>query len=600
MPLTGLAHMLLAGGAAFGVTLLLTPVVRAFAVRSGQVSRPVADRWGRRAVARLGGVALFTGIAASAAAALPMGGTLAGLLAALGLAFLLGLVDDLRRLAPHTKLIGQLLIGCLVVFAGIRIELVQWSWLSIPLSVLWLVFVMNAFNLLDNMDGLAAGIGALAAAFCAWHGALSGQWPIAVLGAVVCGSCLGFLSWNFPPAKIYMGDSGSHVLGLALAALALWGSWRHSSQLAGILAVPTLVLAVPIFDTCFVTLQRLAHRRHPFVGGQDHVSHRLAVLGLSTRQTVVALYAASACLGALSIVTLALRPLAVLVMSALVLAGVLVFGGYLARVRVYRLESAAQAAWVRARGAPVTVVETMLLHKRRLLEILVDFVLVSAGLAGAHLLRFEGVLDPALQRLLVQALPVVLLVKFACFAAFGLYRGMWRYVGLVDLLGVLKAVTAGSVLSALALLLLWRFEGYSRAVFIIDWMMTFFLVGGSRVLQRLLDEWIASAAPAVPALVVGAGATGERVLRSLRGDRGGLRVVGLVDDDPTKAGARLHGVPVVGTRHALAALLELHAVESVLVAITDPPGELLQYVRTCCEPRGVAWKVVTAGVTDAV
>lgn len=596
--MTGLAHSLLAGAAAFCVTLLLTPIVRAFAVRSGRVSRPVADRWGRRAVARLGGVALFAGIVASASAALPPGGMMTGLLAALSLAFLLGLVDDLRQLAPYTKLIGQLLIGCLVVAAGIRIELVRWAWLSIPLTVFWLVFVMNAFNLLDNMDGLAAGTGAIAAMFCAWHSAFAGQWVLAGFSAIVCGACLGFLCWNFPPAKIYMGDSGSHVLGLSLAALALWGSWRHSSQLAGILAVPTLVLAVPIFDTCFVTLQRLANRQHPFVGGRDHVSHRLAVLGLSTRQTVVALYAASASLGALSLLTLALRPLAVLVVSAFVLAGVLLLGGYLARVRVYRLEPKAPSVTA---GRPVTIVSTMLLHKRRLLEILIDFVLVSAGLVGAHLLRFEGVLDPSLQRQLIQALPVVLVVKLMCFFSFGLYRGLWRYVSMSDLFAVFKAVTAGSVLSALALLLLWRFEGYSRAAFIIDWMGTFFLIGGSRVVHRLIDEWVSSSGDAMPALVIGAGDMGERVLRSLRFEaRPGVRVIGFLDDDALKQGARLHGVPVLGARAALPTLLERHVVRVVLIAITDPPGELLQFVQDCCEPRGVPWKVVTAGVTDAV
>ena len=402
------------------------------------------------------------------------------------------------------KLIGQLLIGCVVVVSGVRIELPQWPWLSIPLSVFWFVFVMNAFNLLDNMDGLAAGVGAIAAAFCAFHAALTQQWLVVSLDAALCGACLGFLLFNFPPAKIFMGDAGSHLLGLNLAALALFGSWRHSTQLLSVLAVPLLLLAVPIFDTCFVTVQRLVHRQHPFVGGTDHVSHRLAVLGLSTRRTVFALYGVSAALGWLSVASVFLRPVATLVIWLFALAALVLVGCYLSQVNVYRLEERTAMPSEEELARPVTLIETMLLHKRRLVEILVDFGLVSGTYVFAHLLRFEGSLTPDLQALVVQSLPVILVIKLACFAACGLYRGVWRYLGLADLVAVFKAVSVGSALSLLALLYVWRFEGYSRAVLIIDWMLTFLAVGGARVAERLLDVWIGEAAPrGSPIVIIG-------------------------------------------------------------------------------------------------
>lgn len=588
-------------GTALALTFFLTPLVRSMAVRSRWMNKPVEDRWGRRVIARLGGVAMFAGFVSSLLLYVPLDQRVLGLLAGVTLVFSLGLMDDLRRMPPYTKLVAQLLVGCLMVISGIQIRLVEWTWLSIPLSVFWFVLVMNAFNLLDNMDGLAAGVGAIAAGVCALHGVLSGQWMVATIAASVTGACLGFLRYNFPPAKIFMGDSGSHLLGLTLASLGLMGSWRHSTQLVSVLAVPTLVLAVPIFDTCFVTIQRLAHRLHPFAGGTDHVSHRLAVLGLTARQTVLALYGVSASLGLLSIVSLELKTLPTMAIWLSVATLLVLFGGYLAKVNVYRLEPELKALERTAPMQATTLIGTMLLHKRRLVEILVDFSLVSSVYVFAHLLRYEGALSRDIQQLIVTSLPVLLIIKLMCFAGFGLYRGVWRYLGLSDIIMIFKAVTLGSVLSTVALLYLWRFGGYSRSVLIIDWMLCFIAVGGSRVIERLLDAWIRQAtARGMPTLIIGAGVTGARVLRLLIEESSTAYVVaGFLDDDPSKYGNRLYGVRVLGTRNQLAHALQEHRIQAVLIAIDDPPGDLLQHVQSCCEARSVTWRVVTAGVTAA-
>ena len=589
----------LAFGSAFGLTFFLTPVVRSTAVRFGLIAKPVEDRWGRRVIARLGGVAMYVGFMTSVLCWVPLGPTVIGLVLGSTLVFGLGLLDDLRRVPPYTKLVVQLLIGAIVVGSGIRISLIQWNWVAIPLSILWFVLVMNAFNLLDNMDGLAAGIGALAAAFCAWHAGVEWQGAVVSIAAVLVGICLAFLRFNFPPAKIYMGDAGSHLLGLNLAALALMGSWRHSTRLLTVLAVPTLVLAVPIFDTCFVTAQRLLHRQHPFVGGTDHVSHRLAILGLSVRQTVLLLYSVSVAFGLLSVMTAGLKPLSLAALWVFVLTGLVLFGRYLAKVNVYRLESRPAGSGTAAvSNVATTYVETMLLHKRRLIEVVVDFCLLSCVYVFAHLLRFEGILTPDLQRLIVKSLPTVLVLKLACFMSYGLYRGVWRYMGVADLITVFKAVTLSSILSAVALLYFWHFEGFSRAVLIIDWMLTFLAIGGARVIERVLDEWISGLSlKGAPVVIVGAGDIGVRVLRLLREhEPSAFRVIGFLDDDMNKQGARIHGFPVLGSRGRLAELIQTQHVREVLVAISDPPGELLQYIQQCCERQGVTWKVVTAGV----
>ncbi len=579
---------------------LFTPFVRRIALRQGFVAKPVSDRWGKRVVARLGGVALFAGVMTVSLVWVPLHPPVPSILFGCAAVFVIGLIDDFRRMAPYTKLLCQLVVGALVVMGGIRIELIRWDWVAIPLSVCWLVLVMNAFNLLDNMDGLAAGVGAITAGFCALHALLSGHPVVATMAAIVSGACLGFLRYNFPPAKIYMGDSGSHLLGFTLGTLALLGTWRHSTQLLSIVAVPLFVLAVPIFDTCFVTIQRLMHRTHPFQGGTDHVSHRLAILGLSQRQTVLMLYGVSVAFGLLSLLSAHAKPLSALVILLLACSVVLLIGTYLAKVKVYQVERGVLAPQAVTTSKPATLIETMLLHKRRLLEVLVDFSLICSAYVAAHVLRFEGTLPSDVQRLIVQSLPIILAVRLACFAWVGLYRGVWRYVSLPDVLTIAKGVTLGSLCSAFAVLYLWRFEGYSRAVFIIDWLLLFLGVSAARVTERLMNEWIAAATQGLrPVLIIGAGDTGELVLRQMKHNgQSKRRVVGFLDDDARKQGNRIHGRSVLGARTRLHEILQLYQVREVFIAMGKPPADLVQQVKDTCERQGVRWSVVTTMIPE--
>ena len=229
--------VVLAGVTAFGITYVLTPLVRSLAVRFGLVARSAEDRWGRRVIARLGGAAMFVGFLAAALLWVPFSGLMPGLLLGAVLVFGLGLADDLRRMPPYAKLIGQLLIGCLVVSSGIQLSIAApAAWLAIPASVFWIVLIMNSFNLLDNMDGLAAGVGAIAAVGCAAYALMAEQWAVVSLSVILLSVCLAFLRYNFPPAKIYMGDSGSHLLGLTLAILSIVGSSGHPTRLVSVMA----------------------------------------------------------------------------------------------------------------------------------------------------------------------------------------------------------------------------------------------------------------------------------------------------------------------------------------------------------------------------
>lgn len=582
-------HVLLVGGGTFLFSLGLTPLVRAFAVFTGCVSRPSPDRWGRRAIARLGGLSIALGFLGVMAWLLPRDSRILGLLLAGLLMLLTGLVDDFRRLHPYTKLIAQIIAGCFVVLGQIHVPVAQ-LWLTIPLTIGWLVLVMNAFNLMDNMDGLSAGIGLIAAVFCTWQAVQTGQVLIAIISAGLAGATAGFLRYNLPPARIFMGDTGSQVLGLGLGSMTLMESWGQSTQLLGILVLPTLLLAVPIFDTCFVTVQRILHGRHPFQGGTDHLSHRLGILGLNTRQVVFALYGLSAIFGVLSILLRSQNPFAVTGVWLLTVVLLLLLGMYLSRVRVYAGEISPLPS-----GVPATFVSTMLLYKQRIFEVCVDFVLICASYVIAHALRFEGSIGADLQELILKSLPWIISIKMLCFFSCGVYRGVSRYTGLLDGLNIFRAVLMGSVFSALILLYLWRFEGYSRSVFIIDGLLLFVTVILARVAERLLHEWItASTRGSIPVLIVGAGDTGELLLRGMRQDlQEKRRVVGFLDDDPVKQGDRIHGVPILGSRESLGGVVQEHGIRQIFIAMRRPPVELLQQVRSYCEENGLAWKVVS-------
>lgn len=211
---------------------------------------------------------------------------------------LLGLVDDVKVLSPRVKFAGQAMVALLLTFVGLRLRFVPQPWLSVALTVLWVVALTNAMNFVDIMDGLAAGVAAVAAAFFFLFSAHAGRFNDSIVALALIGSCLGFLVYNFFPARIYMGDAGSLFLGFTLAAISINERYSHQNKWA--IFSPLLILALPIFDVVLMTVIRLKRGIPPWRGSPDHVPLRLRALGLSVRSTVLILYAATALLGGLA------------------------------------------------------------------------------------------------------------------------------------------------------------------------------------------------------------------------------------------------------------------------------------------------------------
>ncbi|MFZ1983774.1 MAG: MraY family glycosyltransferase, partial [Desulfatitalea sp.] len=337
-------------GLAFILSTLLTPLVRLLSIRQGWIAQPRSDRWHKKPTALMGGIAIFAALAVPMAFLSDFRSILLQLIKANGLGavpsiaaticigatflFCVGLIDDRRNIKPHNKLIAQILTASLVVFLGFRLHWFASLTLDTLATVFWIVGITNAFNLIDNMDGLCAGVGFVAAGAFAvlYFPASSEAFGVAL---ILAGAMSGFLIYNFNPAKIFMGDCGSLVIGFSISVLSLYSSESASPTQLARIAVPVLVLLVPIMDTTLVTFIRLLSGRKASTGGRDHTSHRLVLMGFSEKSAVLFLYGVGAVAGFAAVFvsrsdTLTSPAVIIPVTIAIILMGV-----YLSQLRVY-------------------------------------------------------------------------------------------------------------------------------------------------------------------------------------------------------------------------------------------------------------------------
>ena len=298
--------------AAFLIVLALSPAVGRVARVLGAVDRPERRRINRVPVPRLGGIALFLGILVPALAFLPLGDETRGLLLGAAVATTVGAIDDVRGLVWWQKLGGQVAAAAIPCAFGIWVDRFTFpfltdpyaelpAWVGVPATIVWIVALMNMVNFLDGLDGLAAGVCGIAGATFAVIALSLGKPSSAVMAAIVCGACVGFLRHNFYPARIFMGDSGALLLGFVLATLSVQGLLKTAATVA--LFFPLLVLAVPIIDTSFVVARRVKHGQKVYAPDQAHLHHRFLRRGFSQRRAAVTMWAWCTTLAAAALAT---------------------------------------------------------------------------------------------------------------------------------------------------------------------------------------------------------------------------------------------------------------------------------------------------------
>ena len=560
------------------------------------VAFPGRDRWHEQTTPTLGGIGIFLGFLAGVLLALAAGAVggsseLFGIVGGAAIVFAAGLVDDVRSLPPIAKLAAQFAGAATVLAAGLRVEIVSNDVLAAALGLLWLVGMTNAFNLLDNMDGLAGTLAVVAAAFFAIDAVtLHTEHILLVLSLSLGLAALGFLPFNLRPRKpaaIFMGDSGSQVLGFVLAALGLATSWKVAESTVATLLLPLLVLAVPILDTALVTAVRLVEGRPITQGGRDHTSHRLVRGGLTEKSTVVLLAVVAAGLGASSLAYTALGNPRITLVGVLVTFVVLVqFAGFLTDLdRGFPVETTARPVLLRR----------ILLSPRRLLEVLVDFVLVGISFGVAYLLFITGSGTTSQRHIFLVSLPVIVAVRYLAFIGFGLYGSVWRFAGARDAGTIAAAVL---VSEPIAVGIIWVSSGpfgdFPASVYVVDALLAVALVGASRFGERALFRTFGamrSEGERKRTLIIGAGRSGRSLLRELR-ETSGQVVVGFADDDARLRRRRMQGVPVLGGLDEIDRIIAAVSPDIVLVTIPHAPRERLDAVVSGCEKADVPCRFV--------
>ena len=558
------------------------------------VATPSGDRWHAEETPSFGGVGIFLGLLAGIGACLAVDAIdptweLAGIAGGAAIIFAFGLVDDLRSLPPVVKLAGQFAAAGVVLASGIRVEIVDNALAGTVLGLLWLVAITNAFNLLDNMDGLAGSLAVVAALFFAvdaiW---IHSDDLLLVVSLALALAVAGFLPFNFRPrrpAAVFMGDSGSQVIGLTLAALGLATSWKVAESTIATLIIPLLVLAIPILDTALVTAVRLVEGRPIHQGGRDHASHRLVRSGISEKGTVVLLTAIAAGLGLTSLAYSGLDNGWVTLVGVLVTFALLVqLAGFLTDIDEGE----------RVAGRPIRL-RKILLSPRRLVEVVVDFALIMASFTIAYLLFVEGSGTDYEKHIFLVSLPAILFARYLCFIPAGLYSGVWRFAGAREAAAITVAVI---VSEGLAYTIIWftsrPFGDFPQRIYVLDALIALVLVGSSRFAERALFRAHATFRDRHErrrTLLVGAGRSGRSLLRELR-ETPGEHVVGFVDDDPRLRGRRMQGVPVLGSLREIERVLSQLRPDVVLVTIPAAPRDVLDGVVRACEQAQVPCRFV--------
>ena len=562
-------------------------VVRRLAPTFGAVVPPRPDRWHSAPTPTMGGIAIalatVVGFAGAAAAGLSLAtdGTIwsAVLVAALAM-FAVGFLDDRLQLSPVAKFVASLAVGAFLVFALAGAEPVG----ALPISytligTVWFAGLCHAFNLLDNMDGLAAGVALIATLFLASLLGPSIGLGLTTLLLALVGALAGFLYWNRPRARLFMGDCGSLFIGALLGGVSLVPVFHGRIAFVSPAVLTVLILVVPLFDTAFVLVLRRLAGRSATRGGTDHVSHRLVSVGFSERSAIRILYLFGLIGGLTAWTLVAWNTVEPLVVVSLFGVLVILIGVYLARVPAYNAEDF--KALQKSSFAPFL---KDLAFKWHVGEVLLDLVLITACYYTAYRLRFEGEELDAFLPYFTASLPVVLGVKLAALYVSGLYRRSWETFGFRDLAAVARGVGTGSLLTVAAAYYLYRGQGSSRVVLVLDGLLLAMAIFATRASFRTMNL-VASARNRRHrrVLVYGAGGYGRLLVREMRANPAWrMNPVGFIDDDPMKAHRWIVGVPVRGSIEELEQTMRRHSVDEVILSSPSINGKLEHRIRDIC------------------
>lgn len=609
-----LKYLLLFGSGCV-LSLVLTPLVRWFAVRIGAVDIPNERKIHEHPIPRLGGVAIF---AAFNLTLLLFVSPIAifsdpflrvtqhwwtQFLVASAIIIAVGIFDDMRPLGAKVKFLIQV-VAALVAFSqgykieqiglpgGIQLDLGLWS---IPVTVLWIVGITNAFNLIDGLDGLAGGVALISTLTLGGVAVLNQHLELVLVCSALAGSLLGFLRYNLRPASIFLGDSGSLFLGFTLAIMSI--TTTHKATAAASVLIPLLAFGVPIADTVLAMMRRFLRATHVvdtnekgklrffylrgqgmFEADRDHVHHRLMQLGINHRNAVLILYGTSVVAGCAALAVSALRDVntGVLLMAA---------GGatYIAIQKLrYR-----ELQWLRS-GTLLPATRWRIMGYESF-QVLVDMVMVFTAYYLAWLIQSEGRFEWEHKASFIKSVPLLLLSQLVVFYVTGLYQIKWQHAGIPDLLHAARSVVLGSLAGMMAVYYFLP-GSFNFWVLIVEFFIMSLLVLGARSSVRLLDHYARpDESDRRKVLIYGAGRVASMLLGEIKSNEQHLlTVVGFIDDDPRKHKKRFRGYPILGTSADIEAAISQSGAQELIISSDNISQDRLTQVMQCCMRNGIS------------
>ncbi|MDH3217058.1 MAG: hypothetical protein OEN01_12345 [Candidatus Krumholzibacteria bacterium] len=496
---------------------------------------------------------LFTGLDATDFLPLLFGGLVV---------FAAGVLDDWRSLSVSWRFLAQgaaivIVVGTGNVVDHIYLPLVGTLELGpagLPFTALFILASINFYNFIDGIDGLAAGSAFIVAGFLAVIALTLGHGALALVCLAMAGSAVGFLQFNFPPSRLFMGDSGSTFLGFFFAYIAIAGN-RLAPEIP--FFIPILILSSLYLDAGLTLVRRALRGERIFEPHHTHYYQRLLSLGLNHKQVTVLEYGLTILLGISAVIFISAGGFFPFFIT---LCWVAIFTALILKIR--GLERGDRALW----------------ERRSLLVIGGDLLMIAVAYFGAYFLRMNFKFTDPEGAAVLRAFPFVLVVRSACFYWYGLYRGVWKYTSTPDVLRIIKAVATGSAIILALLVLFYRFVAFPRSLFVIEFFLLIIALGGSRFASRLFHEFGKEALGSTTrrVAIVGAGDYGERVGREIRNADGKTAsVVCYIDDDKDKMGLVLQGVPIVGPIDRLDSICKQYGVDSLVLGISKVSAEKL-------------------------
>ena len=591
--------------AAVAISWLVTPLVMSLAQRVGAIDQPNERKVHIRPIPRLGGVAVFTAFSLTILVmsavhwnmltSWVMGREGIVFFISLFVMFVLGIWDDIRTLRPLEKFLVQVALASLVYLAGCRFSSVsgaygswffQTGWIDYCVTVLWIVGVTNAVNLIDGLDGLAAGVATMAAMTIFAVSLINQDNATAGVALILAGSLVGFLRYNFNPAKVFLGDSGSLFTGFALAVLSLQSSRADGSPYG--LVIPLLALGLPIIDTLLAMVRRFLRSFLPkqqganslggvmrsiFSPDRSHIHHRLIARGFSHMKSVLLLYLVSFVLGVGAIwIRIASIHDGALILLAICIALVVGVGQLRYREMAILRNGILLRMYLHLYDLP--------LLKKPSFQSVIDIVFVSTSYSAAFLLA--NMVDDLSSIRNSVSLIVVVCVQILAFWLSGLYKGTVHQAGVGDALRTTKSVGVAVLLSGMVLGIVGGASFHSLStLFVLDFFFVLTLIVGSRfsfaALRYLFEK---EHAGEKRVLIYGANPHGVLILQNILGfDSQNLAPVGFLDDDPQLEGKYLNGYPILGGHWKLHRLLEKVSVNEILLSSESIKPETLRRMK---------------------